>query len=105
MQAAGDSDQHLHAGERLWAGEFHPEGDRAVPGEGVLHDSVYAGAIFVDGLHESEDADDSLRIHWSCNIVYVNGLEDTRDLDSWGKFCTPIDNCPVEPGILEIGAS
>ena len=60
LQAPGDSDQHVHAGERLRPGEFHPESDGTMPREGVFHDAVHAGAISADGLHESQDADDSL---------------------------------------------
>ena len=41
-------------------GEFRPEGDRAVPRQGLFHDAVQSGAISADGLHESQDADDSL---------------------------------------------
>ena len=60
MQAGGDFDQHVHAGERLWASELRAEGDGAVPREGLFHDALYAGAVFAGGLYESEDADDSL---------------------------------------------
>ena len=59
-QQAGDPDQHLHAGQRLRPGEFRAEGDGDLPGQGVLHDAVHAGPVPADGLHESQDADDSL---------------------------------------------
>ncbi len=62
LQAPGDSDQHLHAGQRLRAGEFHPESHRIMPRQGIFHHSVHAGAVFIDGLYESQDADDSLII-------------------------------------------
>ena len=60
LQEAGNSDQHLHAGERLRPGAVRPEGDGAVPRQGIFHDAGESRAVSADGLHESQDANDSL---------------------------------------------
>ena len=48
--------------QRLRAGELRPAGDGDLQGQGVLHDAVHARPVPADGLHESEDADDSLGV-------------------------------------------
>ena len=51
--------------------QFRPEGDGDLPGQGVLHDALHARPIPADGLHESQDAHDS--------IVVGRGAEPARD--------------------------
>ena len=56
-------------------GELHPEGDGALPRQGIFHHALHARAIFIDGLHESEDAHDSLKCRFraagpsSCMLI------------------------------------
>ena len=42
------------------AREFRAEGDRDVPGQGILHDALHSWSVSADGLHVAEDQDDSL---------------------------------------------
>ena len=58
---AGCDDQHLHAGIGLRPGSVRAESDRDVPGQGLLHYALHAGAVSADGLHVAEDQDHSLK--------------------------------------------
>src|SRR5579859_4495880 len=60
MQACGRADQYVYAGLRLRLDAVRAEGDGDVPGEGILHHSVYAGTVSADGLHVTQDEDHSL---------------------------------------------
>ena len=40
LQEAGDPDQHVHAGQRLRAGQLRPESYRALQRQGLLHHPV-----------------------------------------------------------------
>ncbi len=60
LQAPGRDDQYVHARQRLRVSPVHPEGDRAVPGQSVLHQAGAARAVSADGLHEPQDPNDSL---------------------------------------------
>src|SRR5579885_2838544 len=60
MQAPGNSDQYLHAGQRLWPGAIRPEGDRNLPRQGLFHHSLQPRPISSDGLHEPQNAHDPL---------------------------------------------
>ncbi len=45
-----DSDQHVHAGQRLQPGPFRAESHRALPRQSVLHHSVHPRTVPLDGL-------------------------------------------------------
>jgi Ca-activated chloride channel family protein len=55
LQEAGHTHQHVHAGQRLRVSQLRAESNRDLPGQSLFHDALYAGAVFVDGLHEPQD--------------------------------------------------
>src|SRR5207237_5459354 len=60
VQARRSSDQHLHAGVRLWAGPIRAEGHGDVPRQSLLHHALYARAVLAHGVHVEKDKDNSL---------------------------------------------
>src|SRR5216684_2645235 len=60
VQAGGDFDQHVYAGERLQPGALRAENYGNVPGQSVFHYTLYSRAVPVDGLHVAQDATNSL---------------------------------------------
>jgi hypothetical protein len=56
----GHPDQHVHAGARPRAGGVREEGQRDVPGQGVLHEPAHARPVPADGFPQQEDAEGAL---------------------------------------------
>ena len=60
VQAGGDPDQYLHAGERLQPRPLRAKDHGALPRQGLLHDALHPGPVSADGLCGPEDAEHSL---------------------------------------------
>ncbi len=57
---SGNSDQHLHAGQRLQPRALRAKSDRDVPRQGLFHHALHPRPVPADGLHAEENAAHSL---------------------------------------------
>ena len=72
VQALRHHDQHLHAGHRLQPGSIRAEDYADVQRQSLLHHSLYAGAIPVDGLHAAQNEDHSLDELWRTSAINIS---------------------------------
>ena len=55
VQARGNPDQHVHAGQRLQPGPLRAENHRTLPRQSLLHHSLHPRPVPADGLRRQED--------------------------------------------------
>src|SRR5690348_12062054 len=61
MQARWHHDQHVHAGQRLFAGEFRTEDHADVPRQSLFHYSLHSWPVPADGLHVPQNQTNPLK--------------------------------------------